>query len=164
MSRKIDDGLNKNKRYYRKHGVEKSRERHRKWRAANPENVREFSRRSYWLNREKRLAAKRDYQPIRNKRERGSEIHKLMDLNEKHLRRAAGPGITAEQWNEIKSLFGNRCAYCGKSAALTMDHVVPVTKGGEHGPTNIIPACLPCNSSKGARSKWALILLRAALV
>lgn len=39
----------------------------------------------------------------------------------------------------------------GAKADLTMDHVAPVSQGGETTVGNIIPACRSCNSSKGAK-------------
>lgn len=42
-----------------------------------------------------------------------------------------------------------RCQYCGEEAALTFDHVVPRSKGGETSWTNIVAACDPCNLLKG---------------
>lgn len=47
---------------------------------------------------------------------------------------------------------GNRCVYCGLSADLTLDHVIPKSRGGSHEPENLVTACRPCNSSKGART------------
>lgn len=44
-----------------------------------------------------------------------------------------------------------RCAACGKRRKLTVDHVVPVTKGGSNDPSNLQLLCKPCNSSKGVR-------------
>ena len=43
------------------------------------------------------------------------------------------------------------CHYCGKrfpAAALTMDHVVPVARGGRSAKGNVVPACQACNRSK----------------
>ena len=40
------------------------------------------------------------------------------------------------------------CQYCGVSANLTIDHVVPKSKGGESGWTNVVAACFPCNKLK----------------
>jgi len=59
--------------------------------------------------------------------------------------------LTLEQWNEIKNLFGNKCAYCGAKGELTQDHFVPVYCGGAYAAENIIPACAKCNSSKKAQ-------------
>lgn len=44
-----------------------------------------------------------------------------------------------------------KCQYCGNGdAALTFDHVVPRSKGGETNWANIVAACDPCNLKKGA--------------
>lgn len=59
--------------------------------------------------------------------------------------------LTAAQWLAIKTAYRNRCAYCGMKKSLTQDHIIPVSKGGDHTASNIIPACRSCNSSKGAR-------------
>ena len=72
-----------------------------------------------------------------------------------YVRRNHGTGndVTAEQWKEIKAAFDYRCAYCGrKMRALTMDHIIPLSKGGLHTASNIVPACKSCNSKKGERS------------
>jgi len=52
-------------------------------------------------------------------------------------------------------LMGGRpwieCHYCGRHLTLmeiTLDHVVPLSKGGAMGLRNIVPACLPCNRRK----------------
>ena len=43
------------------------------------------------------------------------------------------------------------CHYCGKKVGaenLTMDHVIPVARGGKSTRSNVVPACLDCNQSK----------------
>lgn len=48
---------------------------------------------------------------------------------------------------------GHRCWYCGCDGVdLTLDHVMPRSRGGADDPENLVPACRPCNSSKGART------------
>lgn len=46
--------------------------------------------------------------------------------------------------------FEGRCAYCSRPAE-TWDHIVPVSKGGDTTPGNVVPACRSCNSSKKDR-------------
>jgi 5-methylcytosine-specific restriction endonuclease McrA len=46
------------------------------------------------------------------------------------------------------------CQYCGAQPAkgnLTLDHVVPRSRGGEHTWENVVSACIPCNQRKGGR-------------
>jgi hypothetical protein len=40
------------------------------------------------------------------------------------------------------------CAYCGREAT-TVDHIIPVSLGGDAHPTNLVACCVACNSSKG---------------
>jgi 5-methylcytosine-specific restriction endonuclease McrA len=48
---------------------------------------------------------------------------------------------------------GWRCAYCGTTnGRLTLDHIVPRSKGGESIWENVVTACAPCNLRKGDRS------------
>lgn len=47
---------------------------------------------------------------------------------------------------------GNRCQYCGKrfqTSELSLDHVVPLSRGGPSTWENVVCACLPCNVRKG---------------
>jgi 5-methylcytosine-specific restriction endonuclease McrA len=50
---------------------------------------------------------------------------------------------------------GHRCQYCGKrfsSPRLSLDHVVPKSRGGGDTWENIVCACLKCNVDKGGRT------------
>jgi 5-methylcytosine-specific restriction endonuclease McrA len=48
---------------------------------------------------------------------------------------------------------GWRCVYCGTgSGRLTLDHVVPRSRGGESVWENVVTACAPCNHRKGNRT------------
>lgn len=49
------------------------------------------------------------------------------------------------------------CFYCGRSnGPLSMDHVVPLARGGRHAEGNAVLACLTCNKSKGSKllAEW----------
>ena len=41
------------------------------------------------------------------------------------------------------------CQYCGSRSNLTVDHVVPRSKGGTSSWENIVASCAPCNRRKG---------------
>lgn len=48
---------------------------------------------------------------------------------------------------------GHKCAYCGRGdLTLTLDHVVPRSRGGDDSWENLVAACLPCNNKKGNRT------------
>lgn len=74
----------------------------------------------------------------------------------RHRRRARLQGngandLTGAQWKEILAVHRHRCAYCGtkpKKGRMTMDHITPLSRGGEHTAANVIPACRSCNGKK----------------
>lgn len=56
------------------------------------------------------------------------------------------------------------CQYCGRSSqGMTVDHVIPRSRGGTSGWENIVAACGPCNRKKGDRlPREAAMPLRSA--
>lgn len=44
---------------------------------------------------------------------------------------------------------GNKCVYCSSRTDLTLDHVVPRSRGGSSTWTNLVTACRSCNTKKG---------------
>jgi hypothetical protein len=68
----------------------------------------------------------------RKARERGSRTTHL------------SPDQMWRRWVE----FAHRCAYCGAGGDLQVEHVIPISQGGEHHLGNIVPACQRCNYSK----------------
>lgn len=43
------------------------------------------------------------------------------------------------------------CQYCGSKKHLTLDHIIPRSRGGQHTWDNVVTACERCNSKKGDR-------------
>ena len=64
----------------------------------------------------------------------------------------SNPGFVAfgeAEWRKLLRQYDRRCAYCGIcSDTLEKDHVIPLTRGGRHAISNILPACKSCNISK----------------
>jgi biotin operon repressor len=52
----------------------------------------------------------------------------------------------------VFSRDGNQCVYCGSTARLSLDHVIPQSKGGAHTPDNLVTACKSCNCAKRDKS------------
>lgn len=57
---------------------------------------------------------------------------------------------------------GHRCQFCGRAdIPLTVDHVLPISRGGEDTWENLVCACVKCNNKKGDRTpEEALMPLR----
>jgi len=129
-------------------------ERQRLWRERHPEQSKSRCREYHARNRESVLDRKKQYyQDVRKAADQTSD-GRLKDRNRKARRRSLSKSghVTAEEWETILAAHDHRCAYCRTNdLALEMDHVTPLSKGGQHCATNIVPACKPCNSKKGAR-------------
>lgn len=64
--------------------------------------------------------------------------------------RAKARELRASQWWK-RRLAKGVCHYCGRSFPprdLTMDHIVPVSRGGRSTKGNVVPCCKECNNAK----------------
>lgn len=52
---------------------------------------------------------------------------------------------------DVLRAYEFKCAYCGDQNNLQIDHIVPVSMGGETEFDNLIPACQTCNSGKAEK-------------
>lgn len=53
-----------------------------------------------------------------------------------------------------------RCVYCGEEFQprdLTLDHVQPRMRGGDHSEGNLVASCRACNAEKGGLPAWAFL-------
>jgi hypothetical protein len=50
----------------------------------------------------------------------------------------------------LKMILPQACCYCASTDRLSVDHLIPTKKGGKNTGDNLVWACRPCNSSKGA--------------
>ena len=64
------------------------------------------------------------------------------------------------EWRELRPRIsplvfrrdGHKCVYCGSVERLTVDHIQPQSKGGDHHISNLTTACRDCNSKKNAKT------------
>ncbi|WP_163337934.1 HNH endonuclease [Desulfopila sp. IMCC35008] len=66
--------------------------------------------------------------------------------------RAKARELRKSRWWQRKTASG-LCHYCGKKFSykqLTMDHLVPLARGGMSTKDNLVPACKECNTKKKA--------------
>jgi 5-methylcytosine-specific restriction endonuclease McrA len=66
--------------------------------------------------------------------------------------------LSGRDWLRLVNRHGRRCFYCGTCGPMTMDHVLPISRGGHHSIGNLVPACAQCNSTKRHRTimEWRL--------
>lgn len=69
-----------------------------------------------------------------------------------HLIKRPRPRVKLSR-KEVFIRDSHTCQYCGlRSSNLTIDHVIPRSRGGLHTWDNVVAACQPCNHRKGGKS------------
>lgn len=68
--------------------------------------------------------------------------------------------LRASAWWQAELAKGS-CHYCGQAFAskdLTMDHIIPVSRGGRSIKSNVVPCCTACNKNKRSMTPAERIL------
>jgi hypothetical protein len=55
-------------------------------------------------------------------------------------------------FERIRERDEHACVYCGHTKYLTLDHILPLSRGGNNDELNLAIACRPCNSKKNAKT------------
>jgi 5-methylcytosine-specific restriction endonuclease McrA len=79
-----------------------------------------------------------------------SEFYAPVDADELKRQRAKARALRGSQWWKRRISTGI-CYYCRRHVghrALTMDHIVPLGRGGASIRGNVVPACKDCNTRK----------------
>lgn len=162
------------KAYYALHG-EHLRAYSHTYRTEHPEHTSEYNR-TYRLTHLESIAAREatyapGYNLAKDQRYRANSPEKARAKGQRYAKRhperrqaqhasvrakRRNVGVrdfTAEQWTTLQSVYNHCCAYCGKNCKgkLTRDHITPISQGGNHTLSNIVPACRSCNSKKSTR-------------
>jgi 5-methylcytosine-specific restriction endonuclease McrA len=90
----------------------------------------------------------------KNNPEKAKQNHTIY-VARRRARLANAAGLFSfEGWMQKVQFHGWRCVYCKLALdkkALTIDHKIPLSKGGTNWLANLVPACKPCNSRKAAK-------------
>jgi 5-methylcytosine-specific restriction endonuclease McrA len=120
----------------------------REWRAGNVDRAREISR-----------TANLEYLKRDPERYRIQCAVRQANRRARKLDRAGH--LTYAIWLARLELFGNACAFCGASGChLDLEHLEPLASGGTNEPSNVAPACRPCNAQKWRRPLAEFCALR----
>lgn len=134
--------------YYEKHREQILARNRQKWAALSSAEREAIGRRKYWKHRERRLAAsKRDYEANR---------HLYRDRYQAYRARLAGAQVEVVKRLTVFERDSYVCQICGKPTegqhpellSPALDHIIPISKGGEHSYANVQTAHFSCNSKK----------------
>lgn len=162
-----EERLQKSREYRRKNAEEIAR-RNREYRRKHPEIKRQQDKRYYQRHREQILQRHVEYRREHNEQmkqiyQRYYQAHKESYYSYRAARRsleeAAYLNLTPEQRAAIREIYRRaredpdvRCYICGRKIPMGhrhVDHIIPLSRGGRHEPSNLAIACDKCNLSKG---------------
>lgn len=157
------------KRYY-ENNKDKIAERNKQYCETNKDKIAEYGKQYRKNNKDKITKKNKQYyqdnkDKLRKQRKqyRQSPQGQISEFNRHQRRRIKeeqqGDGITKDQWVEMMSFFGWRCAYSGEVLTKdnrTIDHIVPLNSNGDNMIWNCVPMTRSLNSSKHDKDmlKW----------
>lgn len=134
--------------------VRNAQPQHKEW-------MREYRRQWREKNLAHEIAVAREYlithREATNK-QRATYLRNHPEIRRKcmHNRRARLRGdkgsYDIKSWKALCESWGNRCLCCGSTRKLTIDHVIPLARGGRNVLENLQLLCKSCNSRKGTKS------------
>lgn len=76
----------------------------------------------------------------------------IMEVSEQEMKRERDKSreLRRSRWWQNRLAQG-KCHWCGGSfqpEELTMDHIIPISRGGKAARNNVVPCCKDCNSKK----------------
>ncbi len=122
---------------------------------ANPERGRASSLAYYYAHRERLLEQNRKW-----RKAHPDNIHEKRRRRRAKIR-VTGTDVTAAKIEDLKRRSKGKCYWCGKKAKpIHIDHIKPLSKGGEHSMYNLCVSCATCNCSKKDKTpqEWGVLL------
>lgn len=136
----------------------------------NPESIKARARQYHELNRDDANRKRRERRKANIQRERlaskrwaaenpeKTRAYKSANNAKRRLRKSAGFVRTQDL---VKLQRQTKCFYCQQTKKLTIEHVIPLSRGGQHTIGNLVMACQSCNFRKHAKfiMEWRLYKL-----
>ena len=132
------------------------------WRANNRDKVLASKKRSYENNKLSILKANAKYREEnhelrldieRSSRAKNKEKNKPLKNARQSIRnRLFSDSKYVIIYKDLKKIYDKPCFNCGAVENQSLDHKIPLSRGGEHKIGNIITLCQPCNASKHSKT------------
>lgn len=134
---------------YRKENKERFSQYDKKYRKEHIEKIVKYSEKYRKENKDYYMQYNKKY----NKSPQGQAANFNNNIKRRQREGQQGKGLTGQQWLEMMKFFDWHCAYSGEyiggaNGNKSVDHIVPLAKGGAHEIWNMIPMDKSLNCSK----------------
>jgi 5-methylcytosine-specific restriction endonuclease McrA len=128
--------------------------------ALSSSNAAYHKNRDEYLEKQRRYSSKPENIEKARQRSRQWQIENpdrvRVNIENRRARLANAPGFYSEQdVIEMLNRQGRKCHYCGcdvSSGKHTVDHSIPISRGGSNWPENLVVSCARCNAIKGVKT------------
>lgn len=139
------DTVKERTRKYRNSNLDVVRQRENNYHKQHPEVNRKAKRKYYTANKEQILNRQRKH------REDNPELYRSYCRKRRALRKSIKEVYTTEDEMYTKKMFNHRCANCGSTSNLEIDHHYPLSEGHPLTRSNAVLLCRSCNASKNSK-------------
>lgn len=107
------------------------------------QKTRERNQRLYYADVEASRAYYRDL--------RAKNKDSVAAANRKQRAKRKNAEVFAVSKKELNRIYASPCVFCGATENITLDHVIPLSRGGRHSVGNLQALCFSCNHRKHAK-------------
>jgi len=111
-----------------------------KWRSRNQDRWDSYMQ-TWRLDNKNRIRENKIDWRNRNRKTLHEQLHR------RRVRLQKG-SIFAISKKDLKKLYSSNCVNCGTHENISLDHIIPISRGGRHSVGNLQAMCRSCNSSK----------------
>jgi hypothetical protein len=155
---------NENERIRYKQNPDKKRKQNFLWKENNKQRYKEIRKECYENNKGHVLVVANEWR--KNNKDKIHKYYKKYCRTDKgyanrkrkeyrrreRIKNNGRCDLSANDWNDLLRESNYSCVYCGikfnNANPPTQDHIIPISKGGEHTKSNINPCCMKCNRNK----------------
>lgn len=135
-------------REYRRKNPERAKAWQARNKAKNGDKIRARAKAYYRANKERCIAWVKENR--KKNPERTRELARGWQAKRRALKAGGVSAVETAEWFKAQPKVCHWCGVkCAKNAEI--DHIIPISRGGEHQLRNLCVACLPCNRSKHAK-------------